>query len=142
MGRPPTDPLDRILARITITESGCWEYPTHNENGYGVIGAGPRKSPTLRTHRVTYERLVGPIPEGHEIDHLCRNRACCNPEHLEPVTRSENVRRGLRKTMQTHCKNGHEFTPDNTRTTSRQRICKACEREATRRYLEKKRKSA
>ncbi len=67
-------------------------------------------------HRVTYETFVGPIPEGLEIDHLCRNRLCCNPVHLEAVTRKENVRRGLAcalKPKKTHCSRGHVLNEKN-----------------------------
>jgi hypothetical protein len=80
-----------------------------------------------------YRHLVGPIPAGLDLDHLCLNRRCCNPEHVEPVTRSENVRRELARrwaTLPTHCKNGHEWTPENTVHLPKQRRCKACRRES------------
>lgn len=88
----------------------------------------------MLTHRVTYTELVGPIPEGLDLDHLCRNRACCNPEHLEPVERVENVRRGLRGpgygALITHCKRGHEFAPWNLARSRGEgfRICRSCHR--------------
>lgn len=68
-------------------------------------------------HRWAYELMVGPIPEGLTIDHLCRNTNCANPDHLEPVTDLENIARGTQGKYQrdkTHCRNGHEFSPENT----------------------------
>lgn len=82
---------DRIAESITINEDGCWEWRGHTQaNGYGSMSVNGRPQ---RTHRIAYEEYVGPIPAGLEIDHLCRNRSCCNPKHLEPVTRAENMRR-------------------------------------------------
>lgn len=88
-----------IKERVTITEAGCWEWNLLvMPNGYGrltVSTAGHKKG--YYSHRVSYEAFVGPIPTGLDIDHLCRNRRCCNPDHLEPVTRAENLRRGANK---------------------------------------------
>lgn len=104
-------------------------------NGYTKIGYQGR---TLLTHRVAYEAWVGPIPEGRVIDHLCRQRACVNPAHLEPVTTMENLHRGegltATEAAQTHCHNGHEFTPANTyyRQDRTGRICRACAADAAR----------
>lgn len=91
----------------------------------------------LSAHRVAYELTRGPIPAGMEIDHLCRVRSCVNPDHLEAVTRGENLRRGRGKTgAQTHCKRGHELTPENTyRYVNRRgyvcRHCRQCRRAAS-----------
>lgn len=83
--------------------------------GYGITKIGGK---TTRIHRAVYEHFVGRIPPGLTLDHLCRNRACCNPAHLEPVSVGENVLRGVghtaRNAAKTHCDNGHEFTPENT----------------------------
>ena len=128
MSKPFRPVMDRIQERITVTAAGCWEYPCRNGSGYGVIGLGGRGGKTARTHRVVYEALVGPIPEGLDIDHLCRNRSCCNPQHLEPVTRQVNAQRGLRKTEQTHCKQGHALSGNNLKITEKQRICLTCAR--------------
>lgn len=81
----------RIRRGVKITEEGCWEWQgTSQPNGYGVFSINNHLQ---RTHRVSYEAFVAPIPDGLQIDHLCRNRICCNPEHLEPVTPAENTRR-------------------------------------------------
>lgn len=77
-------------------------------------------------HRFSYEHFVGPLADGFEIDHLCRNRGCVNPAHLEAVTRLENCRRGA-YAQKTHCKHGHEFTPDNIYwNRGKHRQCRAC----------------
>lgn len=87
--------LDRVFARVRTDERGCWVYAgAKTSNGYGHVNTGG--TPRFRyTHRLVYEEMVGSIPLGTEIDHLCRNRACCNPEHLEAVSHVENVRRGV-----------------------------------------------
>lgn len=73
-------------------DTNCWEWTGYiMPSGYGLTSRDGQKT---SAHRANYEDFVGPIPEGYEIDHLCRNRACCNPGHLEAVTRSENQRRG------------------------------------------------
>ncbi|WP_414654556.1 HNH endonuclease signature motif containing protein [Intrasporangium sp.] len=75
---------------------------------------------------------MGPIPEGLVLDHLCRNRACCNPAHLEPVTIRENILRG-EPANRTHCPHGHAYTPENTRIDNNMRSCRTCIRERARR---------
>lgn len=97
---------------------GCWLWtgPPYGGKGnvrYSRVGEGGREGRTLLGHRVSYEHFVGPIPEGLEIDHLCRRPLCVNPKHLEPVLHAENVDRGA-KANQTHCMYGHEFTDENT----------------------------
>jgi hypothetical protein len=110
--------------------SGCWVWAGRQTvKGYGTISFF---SSPYRAHRVAYELLVGPIPDGLVIDHLCRNRLCVNPDHLEPVTIKENVMRGVGLTARlasaTHCVNGHEFTPENTGINAGHRFCRECNR--------------
>ncbi len=118
------DPLEyververRFSAKVTVDpETGCHEWNAHRtQNGYGQFGMGSR---VLYAHRAAYEIYVGPIPGGLHIDHLCRNRGCVNPEHLEAVTQRENTLRGVGVAAacarKTHCLRGHEFKPENT----------------------------
>lgn len=113
-------------------ESGCWEWLRAKVRGYGVVN-DPRIGHNVPAHRYVYEINREPIPAGLTLDHLCRNPGCVNPWHLEPVTSGENVLRGtgpsatnLRKT---NCKNGHEFSPENTHVTPKgKRQCLTCRR--------------
>lgn len=87
---------ERFWTKVKLVKQGgaCWEWiGTTDRNGYGHIWGGPGKGP-LAAHRVAYELLVGPIPDGLCLDHLCRNTSCVNPQHLEPVTYAENYLRG------------------------------------------------
>lgn len=133
--------LERFLSEHEGVED-CWLWTgANNGKGYGIVGI--KRRPRY-VHRVVYERLVGPIPEGLEMDHLCRNRACANPDHLEPVTHVVNAHRGVGSTWQvnlakTHCKWGHEFTPENTRRYRNGRWCIACETDRTARRREQRR---
>ena len=142
-----TDVMARIMAKINIDpNTGCWEFQgsRNKVHPYGRIDWNGR---LWLTHRVTYLLLVGEIPDGLEIDHLCKNPPCCNPDHLEPVTRSENIRRGTqwhhivaRAATITACPEGHPYDDANTYRTSRgQRQCRICKRAADRRYAEKNR---
>ena len=105
---------DRFWAKVVKTETDCWEWTgALNSRGYGCVGIAGKG---YLTHRVAYEALVAPIPQGLTIDHLCRNKVCCNPAHLEPVTLAENVRRAA--VLITHCPRGHELAGDNLLITS------------------------
>lgn len=102
---------------VVNATTGCWEWQRAITNGYGVV-QDLRAHRQTQAHRAVYELHHGPIPEGMTLDHLCRNRACVNPNHLEPVSRGENVLRGeghaAVNARKTHCKRGHEFTPENS----------------------------
>lgn len=127
---------ERFLLRFTEVESPdgfdqpCWQWDVLGSEGYGSFHDG---RPGL-AHRWSYEHHVGPIPAGLVIDHLCRNRGCVNPAHLEPVTDRVNSLRGARGTVVAHlqnkCTKGHRFTPENTkwqyRNGRRQRACREC----------------
>lgn len=83
--------LEKLLARLEPNDDGCWVWSgATTKSGYGHMRLGEQHP---RVHRLAYQLLVGLIPEGHELDHLCHNRLCANPAHLEPVTKEENVRR-------------------------------------------------
>lgn len=120
---------------LPITDSGCIEWPgARNNKGYGRLDVYRQGKKTCTSaHRVAYEQHKGPIPPGLEIDHLCGNPACVNPEHLEAVTHRENVRRGKgwagKNARKTRCPQGHKYAPENTyHTASGRRLCKACNR--------------
>lgn len=118
--------VDRLLAKRTITDSGCWEWGGQRQpTGYGSIYVEGQQ---LRTHRVSYDLFVGPIPENLHIDHLCRNTSCFNPQHLEPVTHAENMRRLRRE----QCGKGHAMTDDNIYVYRNKRHCKSCRRDRSR----------
>jgi hypothetical protein len=123
-----TQPLsDRLWAKVNKTDT-CWLWTGAKiHHGYGKIGID--KERTELVHRVSYELLVGPIPDGLVIDHLCRVTACVNPAHLEAVTQAENVRRGRsgdHLVARTHCPQGHPYDEVNTRIYRGRRNCRAC----------------
>lgn len=139
-------PISRPLAErfhekyVVDDETGCWVWAAClSKDGYGSIARGLGQG-TAQAHRVSYELLVGSIPSGLCIDHLCRNRACVNPLHLEVVTLATNVLRGegvaASHAQKTTCKNGHAF--DGTRRDGKRR-CLRCLAESQRRYRARKR---
>lgn len=116
--------------------NGCWQWTgASNGHGYGRLFTARRIS--MMAHRFAYQLVKGEIPSGAVLDHLCRKRMCVNPDHLEAVSQRTNILRGIGPTAfnarTTHCKRGHELTPDNLRYTSRgYRNCLTCTREVYR----------
>ncbi len=129
---PPRNTIDNVLYPLIIQENGCWIWPgQENGKGYGLVRFNLIKK---SVHRVVYTHFRGIIPAGMQLDHLCRNRACANPWHLEPVTAQENCLRGngpaAVQARQTHCKRGHELSGENLYVfpCGRRRLCRACSR--------------
>lgn len=130
---------ERIERKIVLDDSGCWEWTAYVDprTGYGHSNLNGRIS---TAHRIVYELLVGPIPEGLVLDHLCRNRGCVNPAHLEPVTDKENLLRGegptAKKAAQVTCIKGHPFNEANTaiKKINGTRICCQCRKEQNHAY--------
>lgn len=119
--------------------SGCWLwYGTINADGYGFTCINNKRK---SAHRVSYTVYRGPIPNGMQIDHLCRVRCCVNPDHMEVVTQQENIRRGIvgeNNRGKTHCLHGHPFDGDNLGLYFKdgkmiRRRCRACNRKRARR---------
>ena len=134
------------FARI-VKAGECWTWQGRlNKSGYGRVGVGTGRD--MPVHRWVYEQLCGPIPTGMELDHLCRNRACVAPNHLEPVTRQENARRA-REAMErgAHkdvCKYGHAMIPENlvvrkSRLGADAHECRKCIRDRNSRKYRKRR---
>lgn len=126
----------RFIAKVDKSDA-CWLWRAATRGGgYGAFWLNGRHVPA---HRFAYEALIGPVPDGLHLDHLCRNRSCVNPDHLEPVTCQENLLRSPvtfqgTNARKTHCDHGHEFTPENTYEYRGGRKCRACMRRITKEY--------
>jgi hypothetical protein len=143
--RPVRPFRERLLSKVTVDVNGprpvddapCWEWTASKRNGYGQISRGRGGQGVVYAHRAVYEELHAPIPDGMELDHLCRNRGCVNPAHLEPVAHRQNLLRGnsfsAANAAKDACLHGHEFTQANTRIRPNgSRSCKACHRDEER----------
>ena len=140
-GVPQFATYDRLMKKIEVVGE-CWLWTAGKApNGYGKCWLDGR---TVGAHRAIYELLVGPIPEGLVIDHLCRVRHCVNPDHLEPVTQQENLLRGdtfqARNRAKTHCPQGHPYDESNTRMFAGKRACRTCGRKSALIRMRKNRK--
>jgi len=127
---------DRFMQKVFPEPmSGCWLWVgVLTYHGYGQCKHDGRSQ---TAHRVAWELFKGPIPKGLEIDHLCRVRCCVNPDHLEPVTHAENIRRGSggsHMRNRTHCPHGHPYNEENTLRYNGQRICRTCKKANWHRY--------
>lgn len=126
--------LKRAFEKRVDRTGDCWIWTGYvNPNGYGQLGTILQgKKDTILAHRLSWMLFRGPLVEGLVIDHLCRDRRCVNPEHLELVTNTENVMRGIglgpTNRAKTHCKRGHAFTEANTGIKDGKRVCRACAR--------------
>lgn len=141
MAKTKLTPIERFVQKYVVSNTQfyngtpCWIWKASiSPKGYGRIqvrlSAG--KFTALAAHRFSYEHHVGPIPVGLELDHLCRNRACVNPAHLEAVTHKVNILRGFSPSAicarKTHCKCGHPLVEGNLYNSNGGRGCLACKR--------------
>lgn len=134
----------RFWSKVKKTDL-CWLWTAGRfPSSCGYYGCFRADGRNIRAHRYAYELLVGPIPEGLQLDHLCRNTLCVNPDHLEPVTARENNMRGFgvgaEHARKTHCHRGHPFSDENTRINPKdgRRICATCHRERNARHVARK----
>lgn len=141
-----TELVEKLMLRTEVTDDGCWLYLGHRlKSGYGILNRYHRelgRSKSSLAHRYVYEAATGPIPTGAEIDHLCRNKPCWRPDHLQAVTKSQNLLRGEHPGREkTHCKYGHPLFGDNLRYNAGKRVCRTCQAVGKARWIERGRPS-
>jgi hypothetical protein len=133
--------VERFLEFVSVAADGCWLWTgTTTAKGYGMFFPGASGPRMQSAHRWAYEHYVGPIPDGLQIDHLCRNRRCVNPEHLEVVTARQNQERSpFDPAKRTHCPQGHPYDEANTYVSPNgRRNCRICARAARSAYQARK----
>lgn len=128
--KPGTPILTRLLRRVVKVEPGCWLWTGSKSRGYGNITVNNQ---SYWCHRLAYQEMVGPIPEGHHVHHSCANPLCLNPDHLIAVSEHEHYTTlhdaGRFHRSKTHCRHGHAYNQQNTRIQKDgQRTCRICER--------------
>ena len=132
-------PYERLMSRLISADEplGCWTGRSVREDGYVTVEDSGR---AYLAHRWMYEHFIAPIPEGLDLDHLCRNRACVNPWHLEPVTRRINTLRGdapqIVSWRTDRCIRGHDLRGAYVRRDTGGRMCRECARERRRQYAQ------
>lgn len=130
--------MEKLLTRVEKVSNGCWEWRGYvNKKGYGQTSLKGRDW----AHRIFYRHFKGAIPQGTEIDHVCKNRVCVNPDHLEAVSHRENQRRGNswvgRNYRKTHCPKQHPYSKENTYINPLgARVCRTCQKERNRAYAD------
>lgn len=138
--------IERFMRHVSPEpNSGCWLWTsTCTRGGYGRFTVA--RGHLALAHRFAFEHFKGVIPNGLHLDHKCRVRSCCNPDHLEPVTPRENLLRGegfaAKNARKTHCVHGHEYTPENTLAVPGGRTCRKCRVATERRFRERRKLSA
>jgi hypothetical protein len=142
MARRYANDTERITRNVLVNANGCWVWTKYRDrNGYGRLYVGNR---VVLAHRFAYEAFIGPVPNGLPLDHLCRNRACCNPRHADPVPQVQNLHRSPEtvntiNAAKTACPRDHPYDSVNTYVDSTgARHCRACRSDANRRYRDRR----
>jgi len=128
--------VDRFWAKV-VQSGDCWTWTAClNPDGYGQFWVSGR---AVKAHRFAYEQMVGEIPAGLELDHLCRNRSCVNPDHMDAVTHKVNVLRGVGVTamhaLKTECPQGHPLSGANLYPLPGGRTCRECKKASNRAWM-------